>query len=97
MTEINNESEKVMYTFRFTASNQQLQLNQNQLDSIPYLSAIVTHKDDFLSTRNSNSEYLLNPPIHYNWLIAILHSVVSEQAYTLFTELAEDDDIVGTL
>jgi hypothetical protein len=94
MSEANNE---VIYTFHFSASNQRLQLTQKQIDRIPYLSALVTHKDDFLSTQNSNGEYLLNPPIHYVWLMAILYSITSEQAYSLFNELPEDDDILCTL
>ncbi|CAF1279835.1 unnamed protein product [Rotaria sordida] len=95
--EINNENKKVMYAFRFTTSNKCIHLNQKQLDSIPYLSAIVAHKHDFLSTRNENGEYLLNSPIQYTWFMAVLHSIILGQSYTLFTELPERENILGTL
>ena len=37
----------VVYTFRFATSDKLFHLTQQQLDSIPYLSTLVAHKDDF--------------------------------------------------
>jgi hypothetical protein len=95
--EANNTNKQVMYAFRFMPSNKCIRLNQKQLDCIPYLTALVEHKDDFLSSRNENGEFVLNPPIDYTWFLAILHSIISEQPYSLFTELPEDENILDTL
>jgi hypothetical protein len=96
MTEILGTN-NIKYAFRFTSSNKCVHLNQKQLDHIPYLTALVEHKDHFLSCQNENGEYLLNSPIDYSWFIAILHSINSEEPYTLFTELPEDENILDTL
>lgn len=37
------------YKFCFGSSNKTVQLTQQQLDSIPYLTTFIAHKDDFLS------------------------------------------------
>ncbi|CAF0987268.1 unnamed protein product [Adineta steineri] len=91
------EVDNTRYTFRFTDSNQCICLNKQQLDCIPYLSVLVSHKDDFLSNQNETDEYLLHPPIHYTWFIAVQHSISSEQPYTLFTELPEHENILGAI
>ncbi|CAF4219748.1 unnamed protein product, partial [Adineta steineri] len=91
------EVDNTRYTFRFTDSNQCICLNQQQLDCIPYLSVLVSHKDNFLSNQNETGEYLLHPPFHYTWFIAVQHSISSEQPYTLFTELPEHENILGAI
>jgi hypothetical protein len=93
----NTTNKEVMYAFRFMPSNKCIRLNQKQLDCIPYLAALVEHKEDFLSSQNENGEFVLNPPIHYTWFLAIFHSIISEQPYSLFTELPEDENILDTL
>jgi hypothetical protein len=97
ISEANNTNKEVMYAFRFMPSNKCVRLNQKQLDCIPYLAALVEHKDDFLSSQNENDEYVLNHPIDYTWFLAILHSIISEQPYSLFTELSEDENVLDTL
>ncbi len=95
--EVNNTNKEVMYAFRFMPSNKCIRLNQKQLDCIPYLAALVEHKDNFLSSQNENDEFVLNAPIDYTWFLAILHSIISEQPYSLFTELPEDENVLDTL
>jgi hypothetical protein len=85
------------YAFRFGTSDKVVHLNQKQLDLIPYLSTLVAHKDDFLSSKNENGEYVLNHPIEPTWFMAILHSITYEQPYTLFSKLPEDDDLLAAL
>jgi hypothetical protein len=93
-TDTNKES---MLTLRFGTSDKFIHLTQQQLDCIPYLAALVAHKDDMSSIQNENGEYVLNPPIHYNWFMPILHSITSKNPYTLFNELPEDNNILDTL
>jgi hypothetical protein len=88
---------KVMCVFRFTASDQCVRLSEEKLHRIPYLSALVAHQKDFLPIQNENGEYVLNPPFYYNWFTATLHAINSEQAYTLFTELPKNANILGTI
>jgi hypothetical protein len=88
---------QTIYKFRFNSSDKLIQLTQSHIDRIPYLQALVAHKDDFSSIQNDQDEYVLHPPIHYNWFMAIFHSIITEQPYTLFTELPEDDNILDVL
>lgn len=87
----------VMYMFRFSSSDKLVHLTQAQLVSIPYLATLITHKDDMLSIQYENGEYVLNSPIHYQWFMSILHSVTSDNPYTLFNELSEENNILDTI
>lgn len=84
----NNVNNRIMYTFRFSASNELVRLNHEQLDLIPYLSALVEHKND---------EYLLNPPVLYKRFIPILRSINIEQPYHLVTKVPDDENVVETI
>ncbi|CAF3555590.1 unnamed protein product [Rotaria socialis] len=94
---IRNFDKTVLYAFRFGTSDKLVHLTQEELNRIPYLSNIVTHKDDLLSPQNENGEYVLSHPIEYNWYMAIFHSIISRQPYTLFNELAEANNILDAL
>ncbi|CAF0846763.1 unnamed protein product [Adineta steineri] len=87
----------MIYTFRFNISDKVVHLTQQELQLIPFLFNVVVHKDNFLSIQNDNGEYVLNYPIQYTWFKPILRSVTSEQPYTLFNELSEDDNVLDTL
>ncbi|CAF4974932.1 unnamed protein product [Rotaria sp. Silwood1] len=86
-----------IYKFRFDNSDEHVYLTQQQIDRIPYLSALVANKNDFSSIPNQNGEYILKPPINYTSFMVILHSVTSEQPYILFHELSEDENILEIL
>ncbi len=95
MVEANKE---ITYAFRFSTSDKFFRLTQQQLDSIPYLSALVTHKDDFSSTHNEDKKLVVNPSINYNWFMVIFDSIISNQPYTLFNnKLLEDGNILDIL
>ena len=85
------------YPFRSVSSNQLLHLTQPQLARIPYLSALIAHKDHFLSIQNEKGEYLLNDPIEYPSFIAILHSINSNNPYILLDQLSENENVLNTL
>ena len=85
------------YPFRSVSSNQLLHLTQPQLARIPYLSALIAHKDHFLSIQNEKGEYLLNDPIEYPSFIAILHSINSNNPYILLDQLPENENVLNTL
>ena len=95
--ETTKADDQTFYKFRFGTSDKLVQLTQHQLDRMPYLSTLVAHKDDFLSMKNDQNEYVLRHPIHYNEFMAILHSITIEQPYALFTSLPEDDNILDVL
>ena len=97
MGDICEKKEETIYKFRFNDTNEHVCLTEKQLDRIPYLSALLSHRDDFLSIENENGEYLLNHPIRYKWFIPILQSITFEQPYLLFNELPEDENILDTL
>lgn len=92
-----NSNLSVQYALRFSSSDEVLHLNQEQIDLIPYLSALISHKDDFLSIENEKGEYILNPPIEYHSLTSILRSIASNNPYKLFDELPEDENVFHTL
>jgi hypothetical protein len=85
------------YTFRFGTSDKFVHLTQQQLDSIPYLTALVAHEDDISSIVNENGEYVLNPPIHYRQFMIIVRSITLDQPYILFTDTSEDENILDIL
>ncbi|CAF1565093.1 unnamed protein product [Didymodactylos carnosus] len=100
MTEVSvigDSNKTVFYGFRFGTSDKVVHLTQQQLNRIPYLFTLVTHKDDLSVSQNENGEYLLSHPIEYTWFMSIFRSITSEQPYTLFNEVAEDDNILDTL
>ena len=85
---------ETMIAFRLNDANERVcpkQQQQQQLDCIPYLAALIAYKDDFLSIENENGAYVLNPPICYTWFKSILHSIISEEPYVLFNELLIDN------
>ncbi|CAF1047442.1 unnamed protein product [Rotaria sordida] len=86
-----------IYTFHFRHSNKHVDLTDEELDHFPYLIALVEHKNDFLSVENENGEYVLSHSIEYPWFISILRSIKSEQPYTLFNDLSEDNNVLDTL
>ncbi|UJR13182.1 hypothetical protein I4U23_000204 [Adineta vaga] len=97
-TVINIErNEPITYKFRFNNSDKVIQLTEQELARIPFLSIFVLHKDDFSSIQNDQNEYILHYPIHYNWFMAIFRSLSTEQPYALFNELSKDDNILDVL
>ncbi|CAF2891720.1 unnamed protein product [Rotaria sp. Silwood2] len=91
-----NSNIEPIYKFRFDKSDKHIRLTQQQLDRIPYLSALVANKNDFSSIQNQNGEYVLKLPINYTSFMVILHSVAFEQPYKIFNELPEDENILET-
>ena len=85
------DSRAVMtYAFRFASSDQLLHLTQQQIDLIPDSSLLVADK-------NENGEYVLNEPIEYSSLMAILHSLSCQNPCRLLNELPEDKNVLDTL
>ncbi len=96
-SDIIDSNTTIIYAFHFNTSDKLIHLTQQQLNHIPYLFNFVAHKDNFLSIQNENGEYVLNHPIQYTWFMPILHVIISKQPYTLFNEISEDDNVLGTL
>ncbi|CAF1317428.1 unnamed protein product [Rotaria sordida] len=97
VSDIINSNKTILYAFRFGTSDKLVHLTQQQLDRIPYLCALVAHKDDFLLNQNEYGEYVLHHPIEYTSFMPIFRSITSEHPYTLFNEVPEDDNILNTL
>ncbi|CAF1198901.1 unnamed protein product, partial [Rotaria sordida] len=94
VSDIINSNKIILYAFRFGTSDKLVHLTQQQLDRIPYLCALVAHKDDFLLNQNEYDEYVLHHPIEYTWFMPIFRSITSEHPYILFNEVPEDDNIL---
>jgi hypothetical protein len=86
-----------MYTFCFDTCDKRVHLIQEQLNLIPYLSALVAHDNDFSSTQNNNGEYVLTHPFNYSWFKAILHSITLQQPYVLFNDLPVNKNVLHML
>lgn len=87
----------IVYKFRFGMSDKMIHLSRQELLRIPYISALVAHKDDFISIQNENDEFVLNHPFEYAWFKSILLAVNAKQPQILFNELPEDADVIGML
>jgi hypothetical protein len=94
---IDDSNPVVTYAFRFSSSDQLVHFTQQQIDSIPYLSVLIAHKNDFLSIENENGEYVLNEPIEYSSFMSIIRSIPSQNPYKLFDELPEEENVFDTL
>jgi len=94
---IDEKNAEILYPFRFVASNKVINLTQQQLDRIPYLSTLVARKDDFLSAQNENGEYVLGSQIRFSWFKVILNAIVTEKPSTLFSELSEKANVLDML
>lgn len=95
--EIDDTNEETTYAFRFGTTNKVIHLNEQQVNGIPYLSAIITHKNDFSSIENENGEYVLNSRIRYNWFMPIFQSITMGHPSALFTELSQEANVWGML
>mgnify|MGYP001043173210 FL=1 len=87
----------MIYTFRFGSTNKTIQLNEEQLIHIPYLSLLITHKNDFQCGLNDDGEYVLHSRIRYNWFNAIFQATLTGKISSLFTELPEEANVCGML
>jgi hypothetical protein len=97
ISHIDDSNPVVTYACRFSSSDQLVHFTQQQIDSIPYLSVLIAHKNDFLSIQNENGEYILNEPIEYSSFMSILRSIPSQNPYKLLDELPEDMSVFNTL
>ena len=93
----NDSNSPVTYAFRFASSDQLIYLTQQQIDLIPYLSVLIAHQNDFLSSQNETGEYVLNEPIGYSSFMSILRSISSQNPYKLLDELPEGENVFETL
>ena len=93
----NDSNSPVTYPFRFASSDQLIHLTQQQIHLIPYLSVLIAHQNDFLSSQNENGEYVLNAPFEYSSFMSILRSISSQNPYKLLDELPEDGNVFNTL
>ncbi len=95
--QISGTNKEMTYPFRFGTTDKLLHLTQHQLDRIPYLSNLITHKDDFSSIQTENGEYVLSSRIRFNWFSVILRSITTEHPSVLFTELSQEANVLSML
>ncbi|CAF1119942.1 unnamed protein product [Rotaria sp. Silwood1] len=96
-SDIGATTQEIMYTFRFGNSKATIQLTQQQLDHFPYLVALVTHADDFVSGKNEIGEYVLSSRIRHKWFMTIFQSIITEHPSALFIELPQEANVLGLL
>jgi hypothetical protein len=80
-------------TFRF-ASDQLLTLNEDQIEKIPYLAAIVSSGDRFKLARDKHGHYILDPHIEFKHFAYVLDSLSFDSIRQIFTHLPKQNDII---
>jgi hypothetical protein len=87
------ESITTTKTFCF-ASGEILARDEDQIEKIPYLAAIVSSGDLLESSRDENGPYKLDRGIKYKHFSFALESLTFHSAQQLFTRLPEQNDII---
>jgi hypothetical protein len=87
------ESMTTAITFRFT-SGQILTLDEDQIEKIPYLIAMVSSADRFESARDEHGHYKLDPHIDYKHFSFVLESLPFHSVRQLFTCLPKQNDVI---
>ena len=93
MIDDSNLLEKAKTTFRF-GSGQILTLDQNQIEKIPYLSAMISSADRFESACDEDGHYKLDPNIDYQHFFFVLRSLSFRSARGLFVRLSEEENVI---
>ena len=93
MTDNLTELTPTSTTFSF-ASGQVVTLDQNQIEKIPYLSAIVSSGDRFESARDENAHYKLDPNINFIDFSFVIESLSFRSVRQLFTCLPKENDAI---
>lgn len=83
-------------TFRF-ASGEVLSLNEDQINKIPYLTAIVSATQYFESTCDEDGHCKLDPQINYEHFSFVLESLSFHSIRQLFTHLPKKMDIISII
>ena len=94
---MDTEDNKLIYRFRFGSTKKTVDLNEEEVQLIPYISRLVTYDDILQSCQNENGEYVLNSPIRFNYFQAILKSSKMKNYSILFDELSEEANVLGML
>ncbi|CAF1194445.1 unnamed protein product [Rotaria sp. Silwood1] len=79
-------------TFCF-ASGQTVILDEDKIQKIPYLAALVSSGDCFESARNEHGHYKLDSHIEYKHFSFILESLSFHSVRQLFTHLPKQNDV----
>jgi hypothetical protein len=87
------ESITTTKTFCF-ASGEILTLDEDQIQKIPYLTAIVSSGDHLESSRDENGHYKLDRGINYKHFFFALESLTFHSVRQLLTRLPEQNDII---
>ena len=94
---MDTEDKRRIYRFRFGSTKKTVDLNEEEVQLIPYISRLVTYDDILQSCQNENGEYVLNSPIRFNYFQAILKSSKMKNYSILFDELSEEANVLGML
>ncbi|CAF4476809.1 unnamed protein product [Rotaria sp. Silwood2] len=87
------ESKTMAKTFRF-ASDQVLTVDEDKIEKIPYLAAIVSSADHFESVRNKLGHYKLDPHIEYKHFCFALESLSFHSVRQIFNHLPKQNDVM---
>ena len=94
---MDTEDNKLIYRFRFGSTKKTVDLNEEEVQLIPYISRLVTYDDILQSCQNENGEYVLNSPIRFNYFQAIFNFLKMKNYSILFDELSEEANVLGML
>ncbi|CAF4706508.1 unnamed protein product, partial [Rotaria sp. Silwood1] len=94
MSKTIGESTTTTRVFRF-ASGELLNLEQKQIEAIPYLSALVSAANSFQSVCDEHGRYILDPYIQYKNFLLAIESLSFQSVQQIFTDLPKHNNIVG--
>ena len=94
---MDTEDKRRIYRFRFGSTKKTVDLNEEEVQLIPYLSRLVTYDDILQSCQNENGEYVLNSSIRLNYFQAIFNFLKMKNYSILFDELSEEANVLGML
>jgi len=80
-------------TFR-SASGELWTLDDDQIEKIPYLAALVSSAEKFESTRDEHGFYKLDPSIQSKHFTFVLNSLSFQSVRQIFTHLPKQNDII---
>lgn len=84
-------------TFCSTSSNELWILTDDQIEKIPYLTALVSSAEYFESSCDEYGHYKLDPSIQSNYFSFALHSFSFKSVRQIFTHLPKQNDIMSII
>ena len=83
-------------TFRF-GSGEVITLDEQQINLIPYLAALISSTDWFVGARDEEGHLWLDPNIDFQYFSSILQAIWLPSLQELLTQLPVEDDVIAMI